>query len=83
MNKSVKILTAVCPSCDTRIHFNRRPNLGDLIVCYECDETLKVARLTPLKLDWAFGDDDESWADIDFDDYDDYSYGRHDQYDWD
>ena len=82
MTKSTKSLTTNCPSCDARIRLNRRPQLGDIIVCSECEESLEVVRLTPLKVDWSLLDDDENWTDVDTDDnYD--RYDRHASYDWD
>ncbi len=84
MNKDTRSTITLCPACDARIHFSRRPNLGDVIVCHECDETLKVISLTPLKLDWSFMDDDESWSDLDYDEYDDDDdYDRDESYNWD
>ena len=72
MNRSTKTLVAECPSCSAHIHFNARPKLGDIVVCYECEENLEVVLLNPIKLEWSLLDDDESWGDADYDDYDDY-----------
>ncbi len=77
MNRSTKTLVAECPSCAARLHFNVRPKLGDIVVCYECEENLEVVRLNPIKLDWSLLDDDD-WADTD--DYDDH-YSDYDRYD--
>ncbi len=77
MNRSTKTLVAECPSCAVRLHFNVRPKLGDIVVCYECEENLEVVRLNPIKLDWSLLDDDD-WADTD--DYDDH-YSDYDRYD--
>jgi lysine biosynthesis protein LysW len=82
MTASDKTLTAVCPSCAVRIHFNKKPGLGDIIVCHECEETLEVVRLVPLKVDWSLLDDDESWADIDTEASKD-NYDRSDRYERD
>lgn len=82
MNKSGKDPVADCPSCATRIYLSRRPRLGDIIICRECEETLEVVRLTPLELDWALLDDDESWVDVDMEDHRD-GYSRSGSYDWD
>jgi len=77
VNRSTKTLVAECPSCAARLHFNVRPKLGDIVVCYECEENLEVVRLNPIKLDWSLLDDDD-WADTD--DYDDH-YSDYDRYD--
>jgi lysine biosynthesis protein LysW len=76
MNKSTKTAIAECPSCAARIHFNMRPKLGDVVVCYECEENLEVVWLNPIKLEWSLLDDDEFWSDEDVDGYDD-------RYNWD
>lgn len=63
MNSSAKHFTATCPSCYTRIRFRERPRLREIIVCHECEETLEVVRLNPLKLEWSLLDDEFSWND--------------------
>ena len=80
MTKSTKTLSTNCPSCYARMRLNKRPRQGDIIVCRECEESLEVVRLSPLKVDWAYWGDKDSWTEIDYDDYDDYKY---DQYNWD
>ncbi|MGD8584799.1 MAG: hypothetical protein PVH65_17455 [Chloroflexota bacterium] len=82
MNRATKTSFAECPSCAARIYFNVRPKLGDIVVCYECEENLEVVWLNPIKLDWSLLDDDESWGDVDIDDYDD-NYSRSDDHEWD
>jgi lysine biosynthesis protein LysW len=77
MNKSVNELTVICPSCHSRIQFSKLPRLREIIVCNECDETLEVVRLRPLRVDWSLLDDEFSWADADADEYED----RFDPYD--
>ncbi len=81
MNRVTKTSFAECPSCAARIHFHTRPRLGDIVVCYECEENLEVIRLNPIKLEWSLLDDDESWGDVDYD-YDD-NYSGSDREDWD
>ena len=80
MNKSANELTTNCPSCHSRIQFSKRPRLGAIIVCNECDETLEVVRLAPLKIDWTLLDDEYSWADADTDEHRD-RFDRYDLYD--
>jgi lysine biosynthesis protein LysW len=80
MKNSLKTLVAECPSCGARIYFNTRPNLGDILVCHECEDNLEVVWLNPIKLDWSLLDDDEFWADVDTEDYED-NDNRSDSYD--
>ena len=44
---------ADCPECNSRLRFHKSLKIGQLMVCPECDETLEVASLRPLELDWA------------------------------
>ena len=67
MNKTIKRLATVCPSCHSRIHFGKAPHLRDIIICQECSESLEVVRLSPLKVDWSLLDDDDNWADTNWD----------------
>jgi lysine biosynthesis protein LysW len=61
-------LRASCPDCGAAIFFDGRPELDDEVVCDECESSLIVVRLNPLKLDWAYDDDHD---DGDYDDWDD------------
>ncbi len=47
-------LMARCPSCDSRIYFERRPDTGEIIVCPECEASLEIMRNNPIRLDWAY-----------------------------
>jgi len=76
---SIKPIIAICPGCDTRIRFDERPRLNEIVTCPECEGSFEVVRLRPLELDWAYDAayDDEAWADEvdeeyvnDIDDYD-------------
>ena len=84
MASNSKPLTARCPECDSRIYFERRPDIGEMISCPECDTLLEVISVAPLRLDWAseepvgeastwnddfFGNDDDD----DFTDDDDFA----------
>ena len=77
-----KTLIADCPSCAARIYFNTRPNLGDVVVCHECEDNLEIIWLNPIKLDWSLLDDEADWADAEIDDYAD-GYDRSDANEWD
>ena len=63
MTKSQKTMTTICPSCDELVQFNTKPKIGDFTICRECKETLKVAGLSPLRVNWYFPDDEQSWSD--------------------
>jgi lysine biosynthesis protein LysW len=60
-------LTAYCRSCHSRIRFDKRPELYDIVTCSECDEAFEVISLSPIRLDWPsdFGDDD-NWSDDEY-----------------
>ena len=42
-----------CPECDTRIRFYKRPKLGAIVTCPECDEILEVVCFGRLSLNGA------------------------------
>lgn len=48
-----RALMARCPECDSRIYFDRRPDNGQMIVCPECETSLEVISVNPIRLDWA------------------------------
>ena len=41
-------LMARCPECDSRIYFDRRPDVGEIIVCPECEASLETVSYTHL-----------------------------------
>ncbi len=45
-------LMARCLECDSRIYFERKPDAGEIIVCPECETSLEVIRISPIKLGW-------------------------------
>lgn len=45
-------LMARCLECDSRIYFERKPDLGEIIVCPECETSLEVIRMSPIKFGW-------------------------------
>lgn len=45
-------LMARCLECDSRIYFERKPDLGEIIVCPECETSLEVIRTSPIKFGW-------------------------------
>ncbi len=52
--------TAVCPSCGADVELGRKPQIGDLVVCPECEAELEVISVNPLELDWAYDEPDEA-----------------------
>lgn len=59
---------AVCPKCDEKIHIPLGVDLGDEVVCEECEESLEVVGLDPLELDPVIDegqDDDDDGIDDD------------------
>jgi alpha-aminoadipate/glutamate carrier protein LysW len=63
MELSEKISVARCPECVTNIRFEQQPTLHDLVTCPECGTELEVIKLSPLKLDWAYDEEDDDWVD--------------------
>lgn len=61
-----KTFVAFCPACDTRIRFDEKPELYDIVTCPECEGVFEVVGLSPIQLDWLsdFAGDDE-WSDED------------------
>lgn len=60
-DSSAQTLIGFCPECDTRIRFHVQPRLGQLVTCRECGEISEVIRLEPIKLDWAYADEEEQY----------------------
>ena len=46
-------LMARCLECDSRIYFERKPDVGQIIVCPECETSLEVIRSSPIRFAWA------------------------------
>lgn len=60
MNQTVEIIvSAVCPACSVRVRFSKELKLGQLLTCPECENTLEVIRVSPLRLGWAYEDEPE------------------------
>ncbi len=69
-----KVQSAVCPACGSRLRFKYQLQLGEFVVCDECDTELEVLKVNPLKLDWAYDspfDDDDDFDDLAYDEDDD------------
>ncbi|MBE2221737.1 MAG: hypothetical protein IAF02_09365 [Anaerolineae bacterium] len=56
--------TAVCPECGLSIHLSTQPHLYHLLLCPRCETLLAVTAVSPIHLDWAFEEPDDS--EIDF-----------------
>jgi lysine biosynthesis protein LysW len=52
-----------CPECDVTIGLGRSPRKGQLVSCFKCGAYLKVASLSPIKLDWVYEDEPETSID--------------------
>lgn len=88
MTLSEKISVARCPECVTNIRFDQQPSLHDLVTCPECGTELEVIQVSPLKLDWAYDDEDaDDWDEDEVwdgdEDYDDDEDWDDDEEDWD
>lgn len=65
MSTVSRVSIADCPECDARLRYHKQLRVGQLVVCPECEETLEVVSLDPLKLYWA---DEDPWDIEDFND---------------
>ena len=45
---------ALCPECDQLLTFTYQPALCEPVGCHSCGSPLRVLRVDPLKLDWAY-----------------------------
>lgn len=78
--KSEKSISARCPECDSRIYFEKTPDMGQMLSCPECGTSLEVVKTRPLELDWAFEPEDVVNDYDDYDDFDDYDDEDDDDY---
>ena len=58
-------ISVVCPECGSTVELKKRPHIGDLVYCPECDEDYEVVRLNPvIELDWPWDEDEwDDWED--------------------
>lgn len=68
-NSTFKVAVAECPECEISIRFRRQMNLGQIVICPECDTELKVSQLYPLELSWATDNHKSDYFD-NFDEWD-------------
>jgi uncharacterized protein YbaR (Trm112 family) len=52
------MLTAPCPNCKHRLILNSIPEIGQRLVCENCQEHLEVTWLFPLALDYEVVNDE-------------------------
>jgi lysine biosynthesis protein LysW len=63
--------TAYCPECNAKVTLRKRPRLGQIVTCRQCDTRLEVIDVMPLEFDWAFEDAyDYDQIDLMSDEYD-------------
>lgn len=43
--------SATCPECDERVYIKADTELGEVIICEECDSDLELVGLDPFELD--------------------------------
>ncbi len=63
-------LTAYCPDCDSEVYFSKRPSLGQVVVCRECNAHLEVVETDPIELEWALDVEEELEEEFEYE-YDD------------
>jgi hypothetical protein len=59
MNTAERIITALCPDCETEISVGATPRQGDRITCQNCWAALVITSLEPVELNWDNEEDDE------------------------
>ncbi len=71
-----KPAVARCVECYSRVHFDKEPDLGQVVVCRECGTRLEVVYLNPIELDWM---EEGAIADMAMEnDYQEYDYDMDD-----
>ena len=68
-HRTRKPLVSRCAECDSRIFFDKTPDLGHIVTCRECGTKLEVIYLDPIELDWA---EEGAYSDQIYDDYEAY-----------
>lgn len=46
------MITASCPECDNDIFFEETPEIGQVLICLNCQTVLEVTWLFPISLDF-------------------------------
>jgi lysine biosynthesis protein LysW len=66
-----KAIMSRCVECDSRVYFDKMPELGYIVTCRECGTKLEVIDHDPIELDWL---EDGAGEIMDYSDYDAYDY---------
>lgn len=74
MSRKIRnLIVARCAECESRINFNKEPEIGMIVTCRECGEKMEVIDINPVELDWAYEDenynDDDDFYSLDDNDY--------------
>jgi lysine biosynthesis protein LysW len=63
------MLRAECPECGEPVELRDNTEVGDHVVCIECNTELEVLSLFPLELDYVLEDEwEDDWDEDDVDD---------------
>ena len=61
-----------CLDCDSKIVLHNQIQVGDECVCNECDAEFQIVNVSPVEIEWLYGNYDDDYDDDDDDDaYDD------------
>lgn len=52
---------AYCPDCASRIYLGRKPWVGQLVLCDQCEADLEVVQTNPPVLDWTDNLPEDDW----------------------
>ena len=55
------MVTTECPNCDILVEISSPVNIGDLVRCNSCHESLMVVWTDPVELDWPYDDEEFDW----------------------
>ncbi|MEZ5308528.1 MAG: hypothetical protein R2684_15395 [Pyrinomonadaceae bacterium] len=55
--------TALCPICQGRVFVDSSSDMGEVIVCDECDSELELVGMDPIELDPLTETDEEEYDD--------------------
>jgi len=54
-----KMPSAGCPNCSENVFVEASKNMGDTVLCEECDSKLELVGLDPIELDPQFESDED------------------------
>ena len=67
VNQPIRATTAECPECGEKVLVEAPVEIGQRVVCPNCQADLEVVETVPVELDWYY---EEQWDDSDDDDDD-------------